>query len=93
MHPAPPEWGMVHCAVLRRFAPLGPTFRGRDDVRILTMEPKLLCHRLLEVAYFTPNVAVVSDEDDALLAWMVRLRRECSASRPMTVRPPVMRLE
>ena len=90
-----------HTTRLADFGPLGPAFRGRDDVRFLSMTSGNI---LRHVGMFNSLCCGETGSDrppkvftDAWLTrsreeseWMLRLSKECYRNRPMTVQPPLV---
>jgi hypothetical protein len=46
---------MAHQTTMNHFGPLGPNFRGRDDIRTRIMNPFSLLHRLHHPSYVIPT--------------------------------------
>ena len=89
-----------HSTRLADFGPLGPAFRGRDDVRFLSMTPgNILKHLGMFNALcratgsdrppkVLTDVWLTRSEEES--EWMLCLSKECYRNRPMTVQPPLV---
>ena len=89
-----------HSTRLADFGPLGPAFRGRDDVRFLSMTPGNILKHL--GMFNTLCRATGSDRPPKVLTdvwlkrseeeseWMLSLSKECYRNRPMTVQAPLI---
>lgn len=51
----PPEYRVAHQTTMTRFGPLGPAFRGRDEVRTVLMPLLKLLHRLHHPHFVVPT--------------------------------------
>ena len=81
-------------ATFNHFGPLGPSFRGRDEVRTRRMEPELLVfkiHDKLQGSYL-PDDTWLSGQDE-VVAWMMEMQLESRRQRPMTVLPPLITIQ
>jgi len=67
------------------FGPLGPSFRGRDVVRIRSISAQCL------LAYFS-SPAQHGEAARVAVDWMCLAHAQATKTRPMTVRTPVIRL-
>lgn len=90
---------------LSSFGPLGPAFRGRDNLRTSVMP----LQKVMELLYSNlPSIDTSSCtstwvteyyffewllEEHEILRWMMELHREFRSTRPMTVSPPTITFE
>uniref|UniRef100_A0A7S3P6M9 F-box domain-containing protein n=1 Tax=Amphora coffeiformis TaxID=265554 RepID=A0A7S3P6M9_9STRA len=69
--------------VFREFGPLGPAFRGRDIVRLREIPARGL------FAYMSNERGAV---EELAMEWLCLVHEQTRKARPMTVRPPQVRL-
>eukprot|EP00526_Cylindrotheca_closterium_P026768 CAMPEP_0113660498 /NCGR_PEP_ID=MMETSP0017_2-20120614/32931_1 /TAXON_ID=2856 /ORGANISM="Cylindrotheca closterium" /LENGTH=51 /DNA_ID=CAMNT_0000575135 /DNA_START=25 /DNA_END=177 /DNA_ORIENTATION=+ /assembly_acc=CAM_ASM_000147 len=51
---------------MNQFGPLGPAFRGRDDIRTRIMNPFSLLHRLHHPSYVVPSTWFLVEQKEHL---------------------------
>jgi len=76
----------THKTLVASFGPLGPAFRGRDRLALISMDARFLfdlaCHCLQKVC--------LPLHDSRTLSWMKELHTEGRNTRPMTVSSPIV---
>jgi hypothetical protein len=75
---------------LHRFGPLGPAFRGRDEITSVVMEADDIVYCINNAVSMGSANASLLPPDPQVLQWMMELYQECKRTRPMTVTPPVV---
>ena len=78
---------------VNQFGPLGPAFRGRDEMTSRVMEADDIVYSINSaVPIGTANTSQLPP-NPLVLQWMMDLYQECKRTRPMTVDPPLIRIE
>jgi hypothetical protein len=78
---------------LNHFGPLGPAFRGRDEILSRVMEADDIVYCINSAVSMGTANASLLPPNPLVLQWMMDLYQECKRTRPMTVVPPVVRIE
>jgi hypothetical protein len=79
--------------IFRTFGPLGPAFRGRDEMTSQIMEADDIVYGINSAVCMGTANASLLPPNPQVLQWMMGLYQECQTTRPMTVAPPVITIE
>jgi hypothetical protein len=78
---------------LNQFGPLGPAFRGRDEMTSRVMEADDIVYGINSAISTGMASASLLPPNPQVLQWMRGLYQECRRTRPMTVAPPLVTIE
>jgi hypothetical protein len=65
--PPAPTLRVAHQTTMNHFGPLGPAYRGRDEIRTRTMNPFSLLHRLHHPSYCIPTTWFLVEQKEHVI--------------------------